>query len=717
MPRACLQSKPNLANRRGSLRACLVMALLVLPAAAALTAQELSAVSESLLRRLRQLELARAEAATRPIIEADVQCGPWHCIGPFKDAEYGVFSREFDTAFEPEKDVIASGDRPTELDKMYHSVPVVGAPEGARRWTAHPDWADGYYNPLPSGPPPGRNEVLYLYRTITCASSVEVTAWLVTLDAGKAWLNGKQALDAPIRVGAGQRFLQASFKLPLKAGENRLLLKITKCFQKNGFSFALEGMHPVHPVLKGQAPAHGAGGFKPANEPYASANWQPDGAGKEGDPSWYARKQTWQESFLASRQAAVAGRPSGLPYSTRVLRQVDGPQHVRLNVSGLRQLVLVCTIGGDNYDYDDTIWADPKLVASDGKETWLTDLKPAQAKVGYLELFVNRNYAGKALKIGSRAFERGFWAHAPSVLVFDLAGKYEWFETWFGLDALAVRSGSSEFVIGDSVESASPPALDANLHALLSRDFPGRQPRQEMEREFADGIWDGIVSACQTNTLCDRYSAAILRTLELPGEAAEGLPRERNAEALLMLRGLYQQVKRLNESLSKLRRFRFEVEPLPTYDSSVLAMQQAFDTRAPTAGGAAYLARMALARDQARAALATYEAGRQGAAMALLGAAEAVQRFQYDSIRAVGPILFARHPSFGRINAVDPYDTEGRGPASLAVFDPAFKAAGNCLKSGERNSPTAGIYFCILAVKIEMERALKKRNTGIESID
>ncbi len=132
-------------------------------------------------------------------------------------------------------------------------------------------------------------------------------------------------------------------------------------------------------------------------------------------------------------------------------------------------------------------------MAKDGKETWLTDLKPAQAKVGYMELFVNRNYAGKALKIGSREFERGFWAHAPSVLVFDLAGKYEWFETWFGLDALAAQSGSSAFVIGDSVESASAPELDAGLRALLSRDFPGRQPRQEMECEFADGIWDGMV--------------------------------------------------------------------------------------------------------------------------------------------------------------------------------------------------------------------------------
>ena len=81
---------------------------------------------------------------------------------------------------------------------------------------------------------------------------MEVTACLVTLDAAKAWLDGKPILNAPIREGAGQRFLQASFKIPLHAGENRLLVKIVKCFQTNGFSFAIDGLHPVHPLLKGQ---------------------------------------------------------------------------------------------------------------------------------------------------------------------------------------------------------------------------------------------------------------------------------------------------------------------------------------------------------------------------------------------------------------------------------------------------------------------------------
>ncbi len=112
-----------------------------------------------------------------------------------------------------------------------------------------------------------------------------------------------------------------------------------------------------------------------------------------------------------------------------------------------------------------------------------------------MELFVNRNYAGKRLKIGGQEFERGFWAHAPSVLVFELDGKYEWFETSFGLDALADRSGSSEFVIADSVEiGLAAGSRSAATWRCLLRDFPGRQTRHEIERELADGIWDGLES-------------------------------------------------------------------------------------------------------------------------------------------------------------------------------------------------------------------------------
>lgn len=209
---------------------------------------------DALFERARRLERKAAEAARQPLEAADVRCGTWHSIGPFKDAEHGVFAREFDAVFAPERDVLAAGSEPAPLEETYRSVPVVGAPDGSRRWTAQPQWVDGYHHQLPSGPPPGRNEVTYLYRTIVCASAVKAEACLVTLDAAKAWLDGKIVLDAPIRSGEGQRFLEARFKMPLRAGENRLLVKIVKCFHRNGFSFAIDRLHPLHPLVSSRRP-------------------------------------------------------------------------------------------------------------------------------------------------------------------------------------------------------------------------------------------------------------------------------------------------------------------------------------------------------------------------------------------------------------------------------------------------------------------------------
>ncbi len=630
-----------------------------------LAAEEISESFRVLVQQARQLERNHAAADRNPLTTANIRCEEWHAIGPFKDAEYGVFAREFGTEFPVEKDVLALGSQPAALGKVYGSMPVPGALDSQRHWISHPDWQDGYYNHLPSGPPPARNEVLYLYRTIRCDSAVEATSHLVTLDAAKAWLNGRLILDAPIRGGAGQRFLQAKFKIPLQTGENRLLIKIAKCFQKNGFSFAIEGLHPIHPALAGQ-PAFQESD-PGANLPGLSLSI----AEQSTPPAWYVRRSTWWETLLASRKAASeAGHQGILPYKSPVLRQKDGPQHIRIKVSGLKQMVLVCTTGGDNYDYDDSIWADPTLVAKDGQSIRLMDLRAAETKVGYLELFTNRNYTGKKLKIGEREFDGGFWAHAPSRLVYNLDGKFEWFDTWFGLDALATVSGTSEFIIAADSESArlaeNEPAGEIGLQAMLQRDFPNPELQKEISRELSLGIWDGIRPDGQLGLVRERYRSAILRSLRLSVDSGISLPSDEAG-----LRTLFHQAAQFRESLEKLHCFRFAVEPLPTYEPPILAMQRALDQLEPSPGGAACLARLAPVRNQAQAALACDAEGQPGASEAVIQAAKAVDQFRADSIQAAGKLVFVRHPSFGRINAVDPYDTPGASPAAIAILDPA----------------------------------------------
>jgi len=638
-----------------------------------------AALVDRLVQAAREAERAKVDAAAKPGPQAGIRLGPWHGIGPFKDAEYGLFSRSFETPLGPEEDVVARAAEPADLKEVYHSVPLVGMPNTERRWVEHPEWTDGYFHLVPVGPPPSRNEAVYLYRTISAEEETAVDVHFVTRDAARVWLNGKPVADAPIRNGAGHRLLHVRFSLPLSAGDNRLLVKIVNCFQKNGFSFAVEGLHAVHPYLQGQPVASEKRAFTPAYEPYASALWQR--AGPDGDPpapSWYVRRETWRETLLASREARriAQGQRTASPdppYNSGVLRQADGPKHLRLNVSGLERLVLLCTIGGDDYGYDDTIWAEPKLVAADGKEVCLIDLEPARAEVGFLRLFINENLTGKPLTIGGRQFERGFWAHAPSVLVFRLDGQYEWFDTWIGLDSLATQSGSSEFIVSDSVpaELAGIAELSGPLECQLRRDFPDRRLRHEIYRELTDGIWAEIESHEQEPLLGERYAQTVLKTLSLPAEASDLLPAATDGQTRALVREVYHRVKRFQESLEKVRRFRFDVDPLPNFDPPTLAMERARDTLLPTPGGAAYLDRLAPVKNLARDALADYAGSKPGAAEKIVRAGEAIDEFWADRIRALGPIVFVRHPSFGRINAVDPYNTEGKGPASICVFDPS----------------------------------------------
>jgi len=435
-------------------RSCMLLALSFVTLAGGAVETSL----DELVASRAAVEQKQRDAKLSPIVKAGVQCFDWYAIGPFKDAEYGIFAREFDTVFEPEKDVLERAGQLAQLDKTYQSVSLPGALDGSRNWVAHPEWTDGYYNQLPSGPPPGRNEVMYLYRTITCDTPIDITGYLATLDATKIWLNGKAILNAPIREGWGQRFLQKSFNIPLDAGANRLLVKIVKCFQKNGFSFAIDTMHPIHPLLK-------------------------------------AKVRSWQSQygFFGMTRESAGFDQTYKPYASAV-RQQD-------------------------------------VLSSD--------------------LSVSR---------------------------------------------------------------------DAKQKTLITR-------QQKLDK----------------------------------------------------------QLKLFDQSLKKLRSFRFEVEPLPTFDPAELTMQKALDKLEPTQGGAAYMSRLKPVLRQARAALLKYEAGEPGAGRAVIEAAEALDRFKADSIRAVGPILFVRHPGWGRMNMQSSYTynnqklnynvkyiySKGTSPSSIAVFDPA----------------------------------------------
>ena len=109
------------------------------------------------------------------------------------------------------------------------------AEDGTRLWEGHPEYIDGEIHHFEPKDPAST----YLFRTITAAEPIKVTAGLGSNDGLAVWLNGEQlhAQDTGRRVTAEQDHLI----LDLKQGENQLLLKIFNHAGPTGFYFLI---HP-----------------------------------------------------------------------------------------------------------------------------------------------------------------------------------------------------------------------------------------------------------------------------------------------------------------------------------------------------------------------------------------------------------------------------------------------------------------------------------------
>jgi len=137
------------------------------------------------------------------------------------------------------------------------------------------------------------------------------------------------------------------------------------------------------------------------------------------------------------------------PAETPLIKSGDKPVLLNVDVSGVADLYLIATYGGDSYDYDQAIWGEPTLYDAEGNAVRLTTLMPAGTKVGWGNLLTDKNHQDRPLSIAGEAQQFGFWAHAPSVLHFKLDGKYTRFETKAGLDTSSVR-GTVVFQVRDA---------------------------------------------------------------------------------------------------------------------------------------------------------------------------------------------------------------------------------------------------------------------------
>ena len=200
-------------------------------------------------------------------------------------------------------------------------------------------------------------------------------------------------------------------------------------------------------------------------------------------------------TFLALTSFACRSSLGFEPVQSKLLRVSSQPQELSVELDGAKDLYLFADYGGDSYDCDQAIWANPKLIDKNGNETDLTTLAPESAQTGWGQLIVNKNHVGEVLQVGKNVYETGFWAHAPSLLHFKLDGSYERFTVTVGLDKKHAIRGSVVFHILDKPTELPPPENYKNLNvsAKLALIPPSTESELSFDEQGAQKLLDAGV--------------------------------------------------------------------------------------------------------------------------------------------------------------------------------------------------------------------------------
>ena len=159
--------------------------------------------------------------------------------------------------------------------------------------------------------------------------------------------------------------------------------------------------------------------------------------------------QTWGErwSIIQKSFSDYDKKLDFQPYISPLIRWENPAQKISINITALDTLVLVATIGYDDYHRDHAVWGEATLVAKNGRQKRLCDIKPVYTTTGWGDVLSNKNYTGKQLQIGAKILDHGIIAHAHSELVYVINGKYDRFEAFIGIDHETDSIGDVRFKV------------------------------------------------------------------------------------------------------------------------------------------------------------------------------------------------------------------------------------------------------------------------------
>lgn len=143
---------------------------------------------------------------------------------------------------------------------------------------------------------------------------------------------------------------------------------------------------------------------------------------------WTADVPNSKDKYVALFNAQSKGENidfNNADYASPVIAGKGRSQKVEVSVKEGKRLVLFVKDGGNGFDWDHIVWADPVLHGPKG-DLKLTELKWQSATSGWGEARVNRTCDDKPIVINNETRE-GIGAHAESVIVYQLPDGYDSF--------------------------------------------------------------------------------------------------------------------------------------------------------------------------------------------------------------------------------------------------------------------------------------------------
>ena len=265
------------------------------------------------------------------------------------------------------------------------------------------------------------------------------------------------------------------------------------------------------------------------------------------NPHYYAKRGTWQETLRASREAlarqeaearkALEAEAKGFKAATTELKLGDKARRLRVEVAGLKQLVLRVEMAGEKRGGRASVcFGTPRLVAADGKATAVTrrlvprtfgrrhftderhrTWQEAKLDVAYPETGAADEQDIDALleddppkKTPQGRFATGLLLETDGEAVVRLDGKYTRFEAWVCLLPAASKPDQPVAVTLDRraliEEKERAEAMRQGLWDLVRRDFADVATLHEQTSEERARIWAEEWTPGDMAALAERYA-------------------------------------------------------------------------------------------------------------------------------------------------------------------------------------------------------------------